>query len=530
MRAVGVVEGWILADSCILIISTRPIILKDLPAPPSMCAPACRCRCPAPVRLEAPAGPARRPRAPKVPKVARPEPEVHRATPSPAPVDDCVSRPCRAAVHHACTPTPSGHHAATASVSAPCAPPTTPSPPPPLHFPAAGVRPAFRRRAALHPSAASSTARARCCCCCCLPLLKHELALPAPSHRRLRTYARPRPRNPRTSCTHTPDTPARSRRCSPLRPPTYALPTLAHQQPTFDQAYAGQPAASAKGSWLARVSHRASHIPARTTDLGKSANNDTSHTLPLRSAGLAAVSHERLPSLQKVATAEYIVSPRSPHSPSSPVESDFAPTPIDASFGERIDLPAGGAGLQLANSRSGKSLAGEQAMDRYGRPVVGEHAYDSDADADDEFERSIIASPTVPAHFDDVEDDRGTESEDERESVGGEDTPTTQGWMEREGRSPTGNVAQWTEGQVADYVASLSPALKQYSQAFEDEGVNGEALIALHHDELRELGVSSVGHRLTILKAVYEQKRRSNVRFEEDDYVPLCRCIPKGYW
>lgn len=235
--------------------------------------------------------------------------------------------------------------------------------------------------------------------------------------------------------------------------------------------------------------------------------------------------------MHKVATAEYRVSPGSPHSPASPIESDFAPTPIDASFGERIDLPGErpttGAESHVQRTRSGTLLAGgggggeQLRMDRYGM-TPGDHSYDSDADADDEFERSIVASPTLPSHFDDADSEHPSESEDERESVGGEDTPTTQGWMEREGRSPTGNIVQWTEEQVADYVASLSPALKHYSQAFAEEGVNGEALIALHHDELRELGVSSVGHRLTILKAVYEQKRRSGIRIEEDDYVPLC--------
>ena len=230
--------------------------------------------------------------------------------------------------------------------------------------------------------------------------------------------------------------------------------------------------------------------------------------------------------MQKVTTAEYRGRPISPASPASPIESDFAPTPIDASFGERIDSPAerttGGSGLQQQRSRSGTLRAEEQPgsrMDRYGR----DHAYDSDADADDEFERSIIASPTVPTHFDDAESDHLSESEDDRESVGGQDTPTTQGWLEREGRSPTGNIVQWTEEQVADYVAALSPALKHYSNTFAEEGVNGEALIALHHDELRELGVNSIGHRLTILKAVYEQKRRSGIRIEEDDYVPLCK-------
>ena len=286
---------------------------------------------------------------------------------------------------------------------------------------------------------------------------------------------------------------------------------------------------------MARVSQRASHTPASRTVAaggagagpGAAAGGDLGK-LPLRSAGFAT-SHERLPGLQKVTTAEYRgrpISPLSPASPASPVESDFAPTPIDATFGERIESPAdrttGGSALQQQRHRSDTLRAEDKPgsrMDRYGR----DHAYDSDADADDEFERSVIASPTLPTQFDDVESDHTSESEDERESVGGEDTPTTQGWLEREGRSPTGNIVQWTEEQVADYVAALSPALKHYSNTFAEEGVNGKALIALHHDELRELGVNSIGHRLTILKAVYEQKRRSGVKIEEDDYVPLCK-------
>jgi hypothetical protein len=240
--------------------------------------------------------------------------------------------------------------------------------------------------------------------------------------------------------------------------------------------------------------------------------------------------------LQKVTTAEYRPNSGSPHSSTSPIESDFTPTPIDASFGDRIDLPAdrvaGGSGLRLQRTRS-SDLRGEQTgsrMDRYARQV-GDHTYDSDADADDEFERSFVASPAVPTHFADGESELASEDEDDRDSIGGQDTPTTQGWMERgEGRSPTGNIMQWTEDQVADYVAALSPALKHYGRTFAEEGINGEALIALHHDELRELGVSAVGHRLTILKAVYEQKRRSGVTIEEDDYVPLCRLSSTAQW
>lgn len=36
------------------------------------------------------------------------------------------------------------------------------------------------------------------------------------------------------------------------------------------------------------------------------------------------------------------------------------------------------------------------------------------------------------------------------------------------------------------------------------------------------MGVGSVGHRLTILKAVYDIKVKQNVPIEPDDYVPLC--------
>ena len=50
----------------------------------------------------------------------------------------------------------------------------------------------------------------------------------------------------------------------------------------------------------------------------------------------------------------------------------------------------------------------------------------------------------------------------------------------------------------------------------------GEALIALKHDELKEMGINSVGHRLTILKSVYEIKARQQVPLDVDHYIPLC--------
>ncbi|KAI7418227.1 hypothetical protein KC336_g9736, partial [Hortaea werneckii] len=317
----------------------------------------------------------------------------------------------------------------------------------------------------------------------------------------------------------------------------------------FDQAY-GQQANPTKGSWLSRVSHRASHIPNRPPASNLSASGSREN-LPLRAPGSAGFfaggaagalgsglgsggSAEQLPVLQK--TSSY---PTSPASPASPTETEFAgATPIDASFGDRADLPEPPVTARLHSDRGGaqrsRSGTATQAdhdrkknkkkvnMDRYAHQA-GDDEYDSDGEADDEFERTVFhSSPTMTSHYDDQES-HPSESEEEHESIDGdEDTPTTQGWgTDREGRSPTGLMTSWTEEQVADYIASLSPALKQYSQAFANEGIVGDALVALTHDELRELGVASVGHRLTILKAVYEHKVRSGIKIEEGDYVPL---------
>ena len=50
----------------------------------------------------------------------------------------------------------------------------------------------------------------------------------------------------------------------------------------------------------------------------------------------------------------------------------------------------------------------------------------------------------------------------------------------------------------------------------------GEALVALQHDDLKSMGIASVGHRLTILKSVYDVKKAQDVPIESDHYLPLC--------
>lgn len=59
-----------------------------------------------------------------------------------------------------------------------------------------------------------------------------------------------------------------------------------------------------------------------------------------------------------------------------------------------------------------------------------------------------------------------------------------------------------------------------------ENDIDGEALIRLNHDELRELGISSVGHRLSILKYVYNVKVAHDVPMDPDDYIPVCTFCP----
>jgi hypothetical protein len=40
------------------------------------------------------------------------------------------------------------------------------------------------------------------------------------------------------------------------------------------------------------------------------------------------------------------------------------------------------------------------------------------------------------------------------------------------------------------------------------------------------MGITSVGHRLTVLKSVYDVKKAQDVPIENDHYVPLCMLCP----
>lgn len=45
----------------------------------------------------------------------------------------------------------------------------------------------------------------------------------------------------------------------------------------------------------------------------------------------------------------------------------------------------------------------------------------------------------------------------------------------------------------------------------------------MQHPDLKEMGIASIGHRMTILKAVYEVKMKQNIPLDPDHYIPPCR-------
>lgn len=63
-----------------------------------------------------------------------------------------------------------------------------------------------------------------------------------------------------------------------------------------------------------------------------------------------------------------------------------------------------------------------------------------------------------------------------------------------------------------------------------ENDIVGEALVALLHDDLKSMGIASVGHRLTILKSVYDVKKAQDIPIESDHYLPLCKASHLALW
>ena len=58
--------------------------------------------------------------------------------------------------------------------------------------------------------------------------------------------------------------------------------------------------------------------------------------------------------------------------------------------------------------------------------------------------------------------------------------------------------------------------------SFIENNISGEVLCMLDSEGLKDVGVTTIGQRLAILKAVYQVKLAQNVPIDADHYVPPC--------
>ncbi|CAG8548974.1 20897_t:CDS:2 [Cetraspora pellucida] len=79
-------------------------------------------------------------------------------------------------------------------------------------------------------------------------------------------------------------------------------------------------------------------------------------------------------------------------------------------------------------------------------------------------------------------------------------------------------VTKWDVNRVHSWFASLG--FPNYESQIKEQDINGEILVLLDHEGLKDLGVRSVGHRISILKAIYNLKIQHNVPIELGQYVP----------
>ncbi|KAJ7272556.1 hypothetical protein B0H12DRAFT_1292213 [Mycena haematopus] len=83
---------------------------------------------------------------------------------------------------------------------------------------------------------------------------------------------------------------------------------------------------------------------------------------------------------------------------------------------------------------------------------------------------------------------------------------------------PDRNIVDWDETEVQAWLCSIG--IYQYESQIQEHSITGEVLCLLNADSLKSIGVSTVGQRLAILKAVYQLKLAYNVPIDPDSYVP----------
>lgn len=64
------------------------------------------------------------------------------------------------------------------------------------------------------------------------------------------------------------------------------------------------------------------------------------------------------------------------------------------------------------------------------------------------------------------------------------------------------------------------PGKRRLICRYVEHGITGDVLAAMDHASLLDLGMTSVGHRLNLLRAVWELKRHQGLPIAEDEWQP----------
>ncbi|RDB23537.1 Protein STE50 [Hypsizygus marmoreus] len=80
------------------------------------------------------------------------------------------------------------------------------------------------------------------------------------------------------------------------------------------------------------------------------------------------------------------------------------------------------------------------------------------------------------------------------------------------------NIMEWDEADVHIWLSSLG--YPQYESQIREHKISGDILCVLDSEGLKAVGISTIGQRLAILKAVYLVKLAHNVPIDSDHYVP----------
>ncbi|RXW23913.1 hypothetical protein EST38_g1955 [Candolleomyces aberdarensis] len=87
-----------------------------------------------------------------------------------------------------------------------------------------------------------------------------------------------------------------------------------------------------------------------------------------------------------------------------------------------------------------------------------------------------------------------------------------------EGPAADRDIRDWDEADVHSWLSFLG--YPHYEGQIREHSIRGDTLCAITSDDLRNLGISAIGQRLSILKAIYLVKVAHSVPIEESDYIP----------